>query len=84
MIFLSVFVLQIGKGSEQRSRVRRDRGAIYLAILPWDEAKWALGLADELLDQPVLKGVTDDLGVGLQIHLFQQAGPVGADGFCTQ
>lgn len=42
-----------------------------------------LGL-DELLDQLVLKGVTDDLGVGLQIHLFQQAGAVGADGFCAQ
>jgi hypothetical protein len=40
-------------------------GATHMAILPGDEAKWALGLDDELLDQPVLNGVTDDLGVGL-------------------
>ena len=85
MIFLSVFILQIGKiRGEKRSRERRDHGATHMAILPGDEAKWSLNLEDELLNQPVLYYVTDNFGIGSQIHLLQQAGAVGADGFCTQ
>lgn len=37
--------------------------------------------ARTLLQQPVLNGIADQIGVASQAKLLQQAGPVGADGF---
>ena len=81
---LSAFVLQPGRDrDEQKSRGRQGRGGYALAILPGDEAKRAPDLDDNLIDQPVLNGVTDDLGIGFQIHLLQQTVAVGAYGLGT-
>jgi hypothetical protein len=53
-------------------------------LLPKDEAKGSGERGEALLDQSVVKGVTDDLGVGFQIQLFRETGSVGADGLRAQ